>query len=412
MTSGGAGLGEVTSPASHTLTLASPPPRDLERLTSDLVRIDSTKDPGEALAWIERFCREHRIPVHRHWPSSPHPVLLAGARPGRASRQVLIATHVDTVPQLGTPRRRPGTLSATRLHGRGALDMKAGLALALTLLRDFTPPEPRVPRWGASLSLLVTSDEEGDSLGVCKSVQSGRARADLVLVPEPTWERAATAAYGRRGWDLSFTSPGGHAEGNFQRTTNPVSALASAVAHLPVGCIPVSLSTEGDGEVTLPTVARAKIELVYAKPADATRATRHLSRAMEGTRQRFPGVQGNLMLRSRRTPWPEPYSTPRGNPLVASFLQSVRSVLGNSPVITEEAVGDFNVFGARFPTVIFGPAGGGAHGRDEWVDRRSLARCWRVYADFLTRLQTYRTLPVEPSERARTLASRLPDQDV
>ena len=109
---------------------------------------------------------------------------LAGERPGPA----LICTgHLDTVPLGNAPWALDplaGQVREGRLHGRGASDMKSGVAaLAVAALRL-----AQGPRGAGDLVLAFTAGEETGSQGARQMMESGALplRAGALLVAEPS----------------------------------------------------------------------------------------------------------------------------------------------------------------------------------------------------------------------------------
>ena len=128
------------------------------------------------------------------------------ARRGTAAPLVCLAGHVDVVPpgpverwtsDPFTPAERDGLL-----FGRGAADMKVGVAAMVTAAERFTA---RVPAHRGSLALLLTSDEEGAGIDGTKAVvRELQARGELIdacLIGEPTSTSRLgdTIKNGRRG---------------------------------------------------------------------------------------------------------------------------------------------------------------------------------------------------------------------
>jgi len=119
---------------------------------------------------------------------------------------VVFAGHTDVVPT--GPReawRLPpfaGTIEGGYLHGRGAADMKGGVAAFVTACERFVA---RHPRHRGRVGLLITSDEEGVALhgtrAVMEALQSRGISIDMCVVGEPSSSDALgdTIKVGRRG---------------------------------------------------------------------------------------------------------------------------------------------------------------------------------------------------------------------
>jgi len=123
------------------------------------------------------------------------------------------------------------------LYGRGAADMKSGLAAMVTAVEDFLS---RHPRHAGTIAFLITSDEEGPSVDgtrrVVEVLQSRRERIDWCLVGEPSSDRefGDTIKIGRRG-SLSGRLTVHGVQGHIaypHMAENPVHMLAPALAEL------------------------------------------------------------------------------------------------------------------------------------------------------------------------------------
>jgi succinyl-diaminopimelate desuccinylase len=163
------------------------------------------------------------------------------AQRGTAAPVFCFAGHTDVVPtgpvtdwdsDPFVPQIRGGLL-----YGRGAADMKSGLAAMVTATEQFTRDHPRHK---GSIAFLITSDEEGPSVdGTKRVVQHLRERGqriDFCLVGEPSSESVLgdTVKIGRRG-SLSGRLTVHGVQGHIaypQLAENPVHSLAPALAEL------------------------------------------------------------------------------------------------------------------------------------------------------------------------------------
>jgi succinyl-diaminopimelate desuccinylase len=123
------------------------------------------------------------------------------------------------------------------LYGRGAADMKSGLAAMVMACEEFVD---RHPRHRGSIAFLITSDEEGPSVDgtrrVVEVLRERRQRIDWCLVGEPSSETTLgdTIKIGRRG-SLSGRLTVHGVQGHIaypQFADNPVHAVAPALAEL------------------------------------------------------------------------------------------------------------------------------------------------------------------------------------
>jgi succinyl-diaminopimelate desuccinylase len=163
------------------------------------------------------------------------------AKRGHGSPVFCFAGHTDVVPTgpLEDWRSDPfaPVIENGLLYGRGAADMKSGLAAMLTAAEEFFG---RYPNHAGTLAFLITSDEEGPSVdGTRRVVEVLRERGegiDWCLVGEPSSETTLgdTIKIGRRG-SLSGRLTVHGVQGHIaypQFANNPVHALAPALAEL------------------------------------------------------------------------------------------------------------------------------------------------------------------------------------
>ena len=163
------------------------------------------------------------------------------ARRGRAARMLCFAGHTDVVPagpredwasDPFVPQIRDG-----RLYGRGAADMKSGLAAMVIAAERFVA---RHPDYRGTLAFLLTSDEEGPSVDgtrrVIETLESRNEHIDWCVIGEPSSHEILgdTIKVGRRGslsGRLTIHGTQGHVAYP-QLADNPVHRFAPALAEL------------------------------------------------------------------------------------------------------------------------------------------------------------------------------------
>ena len=219
--------------------MSTPPNLSTLRLTEELIARASVSpvDGGCQALMIERleaigFAVEKLKfgPVDNFW-----------AKRGRGGPVFCFAGHTDVVPSGPAdewqsdpfvPLVKDGVL-----YGRGAADMKSGLAAMVTASEEFVR---RHPSHGGTLAFLITSDEEGPSVDgtrrVVEVLRERRERIDWCLVGEPSSELALgdTIKIGRRG-SLSGRLTVHGVQGHIaypQFADNPVHAVVPALAEL------------------------------------------------------------------------------------------------------------------------------------------------------------------------------------
>jgi succinyl-diaminopimelate desuccinylase len=163
------------------------------------------------------------------------------ARHGQSGPVLCFAGHTDVVPtgpleEWHSDPFKP-TIRDGLLYGRGAADMKSGLAAMVTASEEFLGAHP--DHRGA-LAFLITSDEEGPSVDgtkrVVETLRERGQRIDWCIVGEPSSEERLgdTIKIGRRG-SLSGRLTVHGVQGHIaypQLAVNPVHSFAPALAEL------------------------------------------------------------------------------------------------------------------------------------------------------------------------------------
>lgn len=257
-------------------------------LAQALVRCPSvTPAEGGALALLSIELAAAGFEVHRPVFTEPNTPDVENlyARYGTQAPVFVIAGHTDVVPpgEAGRWSRDPfsGEIVDGVLHGRGACDMKGGLAAMATAAIRFVRDNPDFP---GSIAFLVTGDEEGPAVnGTVKLLQWAHERGerfDHCILGEPTSvsELGDMMKIGRRGsltCRLAVTGKQGHVAYP-EQTVNPIRAIVKLLAALDAS--PLDAGTEFFGPSTLefttvdvgnpasnvvPAVARATINVRF-----------------------------------------------------------------------------------------------------------------------------------------------------
>src|ERR671937_1029957 len=223
----------------------NPHTADPAALARDLLRCRSvTPAEAGALALLERILKAAGFEVHRVTFAEPGtaPVENLYARVGAASPHLAFAGHVDVVPPgeqaKWTHPPFAGEIADGTLYGRGAVDMKGGIASALAATLDYLATQGGRPK--GSISFLITGDEEGIAVnGTVKLVQWAAERGetfDHCVLGEPSNAETIgdTIKMGRRGslnGTLVVTGKQGHVAYP-ERADNPVRGLVSLMSAL------------------------------------------------------------------------------------------------------------------------------------------------------------------------------------
>ena len=213
---------------------------DALSLAADLIRCPSvTPEEGGALVLLEGVLSRAGFECTRV-DRSGTPNLFARIGPKGAARSFGFNGHTDVVPP-GNPARWSvdpfgGEIRDGMLWGRGASDMKSGVAAFVSAAVEMAPGLPA----DGAIVLTITGDEEGDAtdgtVALLDWMEAEGERMSVCLVGEPTSvERLGdTIKIGRRGSltaRVTVTGVQGHSAYP-ERARNPIPALARLVDRL------------------------------------------------------------------------------------------------------------------------------------------------------------------------------------
>lgn len=192
----------------------------LAELLLELLRVPSVTGAEAALAdLLESRLTDGGHAVRRIGDS------LVSSRPAPGSPTVLLVAHLDTVPP--TPDDVEARIDGERVVGRGASDMKAGLAVALDAFEEGST--------SYGLMLVAYAREEGahadNELGVVLDEVPELASAELAVVLEPTDLEVQLGCTGVLQAEVSFRGRAAHSARPWQGE-NAITAAAGFLAEL------------------------------------------------------------------------------------------------------------------------------------------------------------------------------------
>jgi len=261
-------------------------------------------------------------------------------------------------------------IEGDRLFGRGAYDMKSGVASALIACRE-------AAKLGLAGDVVVAAvaDEEHASLGVQEAL--GAVRADAAIVTEPTELEVVVAHKGFVWGRIEIVGRAAHGS----RPHLGVDAIVEAGPVLvALGELDAAL-----GERTHPLLGRGSVHASVIEGGEEMSS--YPARCVLGLERRtLPGetvadVEAELeaLVAACRVEASasallvrEPFEVAADAEIVSVVRSAAASVLGEEPPIGGASYWADAAFiaAAGIPTVMFGPGGEGAHAAEEWVSVR------------------------------------------
>jgi succinyl-diaminopimelate desuccinylase len=349
-----------------------------ERLISyDTSTVDGIRAAqGFVKGWLESRAIDVEDHIHNGLP-----VLSARVGAKGPDRPTLVFHgHVDVVP--GRPEQFTPRVEGDRLIGRGAYDMKGGLAAMMCALRDVADSDEVAVRF------MCAPDEESEDVDTRSTdvlVDEG-FKGDFAITGEPTDLHVGVqakgvlvvrvvvhgrAAHGSTPWlgDNAITK----AIDVFRRIeTMPFSRESSELFDRPS----INLGRIHGGDVInkVPDACTMDLDIRYLPGQDPGDILEQIRRIGDiEVSQTFCRI---------------PAQVSRRNPYVLALCDAVsRSTEGEAMSVGRDGASDAVSFlAAGIPAVEFGPTGAGHHGPDEWVSISSLARYRAALADFVIAL--------------------------
>jgi succinyl-diaminopimelate desuccinylase len=378
-------------------------------LARSLLRCPSvTPREGGALSLLEEILSGAGFAVHRVVFSErgADDVENLYARIGAAGPHLVFAGHTDVVPPGDEARwRHPpfaGDIADGVLFGRGAVDMKGGIACMLAAVLDYVAANGGKPK--GSISFLITGDEEGRAVnGTVKLLQWVTARGekfDHCVLGEPTNPKhlGDMVKIGRRGslnGTLIVTGTEGHvaypalADNPVRRIVAIMAAvmaepLDAGSAHFDPSNLEFTSVDVGNKTVNvIPREARARFNIRFndhhTRESLKALLEARASAAAQGRRSRIEWDPSNA----------DAFLTKPG-PFVQLVSDAVADVTGRQPELsTSGGTSDARFIKDYCPVVEFGLVNAAMHKIDENVPIADLVALTAIYRRILERYFDY-----------------------
>jgi acetylornithine deacetylase len=366
---------------------ATAPASQVARLVADLVAIDSVNPdlvPGAAgesaiADYCQRWLEANGLEVERLESRPGRPSVVGVARGTGGGRSLMLNGHYDTVSLAGfrgdplRPRIERG-----RMVGRGAYDMKSGVAAAMV-----TAAWARRQRLSGDVIVACVADEEHSSWGTEEVLM--RYTADGGIVTEPSELQAVLSHKGFAWFDITILGRAAHGSrpdlgvDAITKAGHALVALEKWGARMRLGrqhpvlgpaTVHASLIEGGVEASSYPGSCTITIEVRTLPGQTGAGVETELRDVLGRLAQTVPDFQWRLARGLER----RPFEAERESPVVRTVLAEAEDVLGRPPVVRGEPFWTDCALlrDAGIPCLMFGASGGGAHAAEEWVDLASV----------------------------------------
>ncbi len=365
---------------------------EITDLLLKLVAIDSINPdlvPGSAgeeniARFISNWFERAGLEVVWEEVASGRPNVIAIARGTGGGRSLLLNAHMDTVGIIGMEHPHDPYIQNNRLYGRGAYDMKGGLAAIMA-----AGSAARKHSLRGDVIVTAVVDEEFASIGTASIVKNWHA--DAAIVTEPTELNICTAHKGFVWLDIETEGIAAHGS----RPDLGIDAIAkvgkvlvgieeldrslrSSPSHrlLGSGSIHASLIQGGQELSSYPNRCQLSVERRTVPGETLHKVEAEIAALLDRVAASDPAFKASFKTKMTR----QPFETSIDEPIVQTLLNKTSAILGYAPKeIGHTGWMDSALLSAAgIPTVIFGPGGDGAHAIVEWSNLEQVEQCAEI----------------------------------
>jgi succinyl-diaminopimelate desuccinylase len=356
---------------------------ELITLASDLIKFRSTKDNyveiKKCLEYIKKYYSNTKI-IIKEFEYNKKPSLMISFK-DKPHYELLLNGHIDVIE--ADPEQYLPKVNGDKLYGRGAIDMKSGVAAFMLLMKNLSkqknPPD---------VALMIVSDEEIGGLDGTGPL-SEKYSANLVIASEPTYAKSpkhlniivaekgvlwlklkarGVACHGSRPWlgDNAIVSlmdsyrilkkmfPDTTSKNRWKHTIN----LGKIVG--------------GDSPNRVPDYAEMMIDIRYVESTNSEKLISQIKKVLPKNIT-IEIIENATMLLNKDFV------------MIKKLQSSVAKTTGNKVELANEPTGsDLRFYSDKsIPAVIFGPLGENYHGKDEFIYIYSLKLYYLALSNFV-----------------------------
>ncbi len=351
----------------------------LSRLTSDLIKFKTVAGNDSAfnscIGYIKNYFQNTGL-IMREIDSNGNKNLVVLTKETNRP-QVFLAGHVDVVG--GDNSQFDPVVRDGKLYGRGACDMKSGVAVLMQLMRHFAQYDDK-----PDIGLMITTDEErGGENGVGHLLNNLEYRADLAVIPDGgnapdevivknkgflhlKITSRGTAAHASRPWE------GKSAIHELMDKLRQIKELYPDTHEQWTETINIGTINGGNATNQVADKAVATLDIRYTEKTTVENILNSLQKILQDSDLEVL-IAGDLNF------------TDEHNPLLQKYAYILKSELGLDAKFMATPGGNDGRYFSKYqiPVLISRPKSAGLHGPEEWVDPEQLEKYAKLYLKYL-----------------------------
>ena len=266
------------------------------------------------------------------------------------------------------------------IYGRGSIDMKGGVSVALCTLNDY--------KGELKVGVILTSDEEIDGYSCMKLLEKYSSK--LAIIPDGGSNfDFIKEEKGLLQLELSLTGKSAHAS----QTWNGINAIDELYKvykkllkkyPLPKNSIDYKTSINlgiingGSNINSVPDKCSMKLDIRYTSDTNKEEIINYIKSINKN-------IDINIILESSI------FKSDINNKMISKYISCCKKIIGRDiNIIGCESSSDAVYFYEKnIPTIIMNPIGGYPHGEGEFVNKKSLIDLYEIYSLFLKEVEIY-----------------------
>ena len=376
--------------------------KDLLDLTQQLIQIPTENPPGNEKGialFLKPILSKMGFTVKTYLSPKGRWNIIAERRWGKGGRRLLFNGHLDVVPA-GDPSQwkyppYQGMLRKGRIYGRGASDMKGGIASFLQAISTIDRSKIDLHQ-GAVVLHLVSDEESHGHQGMGFLTQKGLIQGDAALVGEPSdldpviaqkgalWLRILTIGKSAHG---SRPDSGVNAIEKMMEVIDPLNSIPVEEEHPLLGKPTINIGRiQGGTKINVvPDRCEMEVDRRMLPGEKKEEVLRGMREALDSLQAQDPSFQ----YRMEEIDFAEPCEIDPEEEIVKISLEAIQEVRRERPKMkgfTGFTDARFYINQCHIPTLILGPGGmDQPHTANESVEVDSLVQAAHIYALILLR---------------------------